>query len=94
MIITKMHLSRRFVLRGIGAALALPVLDSMVPASVLVWAPVLFTNSRVPTTVRPSLLRTETRLETNTCIDWSPLVSVYAAPQLAALSLAEPTSVG
>jgi Protein of unknown function (DUF1552) len=31
-IITKMHLSRRFVLRGIGAALALPALDSMVPA--------------------------------------------------------------
>ena len=27
-----MHLSRRFVLRGMGAALALPVLDSMVPA--------------------------------------------------------------
>ncbi len=32
MIITKMHLSRRLVLRGLGAALALPVLDSMVPA--------------------------------------------------------------
>ena len=32
MIITKMHLSRRFVLRGLGAALALPVLDCMVPA--------------------------------------------------------------
>jgi hypothetical protein len=31
-IITKMHLSRRFVLRGLGAALALPVLDGMVPA--------------------------------------------------------------
>src|SRR5687767_9988471 len=31
-IITKMHLSRRLVLRGMGAALALPVLDSMVPA--------------------------------------------------------------
>jgi hypothetical protein len=31
-IITKMRLSRRFVLRGLGAALALPVLDSMVPA--------------------------------------------------------------
>jgi hypothetical protein len=27
-----MHLSRRFVLRGMGAVLALPVLDSMVPA--------------------------------------------------------------
>ena len=32
MIITKMHLSRRFVLRGLGATLALPLLDSMVPA--------------------------------------------------------------
>ena len=32
MIITKTHISRRFVLRGLGAALALPVLDSMVPA--------------------------------------------------------------
>jgi Protein of unknown function (DUF1552) len=31
-IITKMHISRRFVLRGLGAALALPVLDSMIPA--------------------------------------------------------------
>jgi hypothetical protein len=31
-IITKMHLSRRTLLRGLGAALALPVLDSMVPA--------------------------------------------------------------
>jgi hypothetical protein len=31
-IITKMHISRRFMLRGLGAALALPVLDSMVPA--------------------------------------------------------------
>jgi hypothetical protein len=32
MIITKMHLSRRTVLRGFGATLALPLLDSMVPA--------------------------------------------------------------
>ena len=32
MFITKMHLSRRTVLRGIGASLALPLLDSMVPA--------------------------------------------------------------
>ena len=32
MIITKMHISRRTVLRGLGAALALPLLDSMVPA--------------------------------------------------------------
>ena len=32
MIITKTHLSRRTVLRGLGATLALPLLDAMVPA--------------------------------------------------------------
>jgi len=32
MFITKMHLPRRTVLRGLGASLALPLLDSMVPA--------------------------------------------------------------
>ena len=32
MIITKKHLSRRTVLRGLGASLALPLLDGMVPA--------------------------------------------------------------
>lgn len=32
MIVTKKHLSRRTVLRGAGAALALPLLDGMVPA--------------------------------------------------------------
>jgi len=32
MIVTKKHLSRRTILRGVGAALALPILDSMTPA--------------------------------------------------------------
>src|SRR5262245_52038196 len=32
MFITKKHISRRTVLRGAGVALALPLLDSMVPA--------------------------------------------------------------
>ena len=32
MFITKKHLSRRTFLRGVGATLALPLLDSMVPA--------------------------------------------------------------
>ena len=32
MIITKMHVSRRTLLKGLGASLALPLLDSMVPA--------------------------------------------------------------
>ena len=34
MFITKKHISRRTVLRGAGAAVALPLLDAMVPASV------------------------------------------------------------
>ena len=32
MIVTRKHISRRFLLRGMGAAVALPVLDSMLPA--------------------------------------------------------------
>ena len=32
MFITKKYLSRRTVLRGMGVSLALPLLDSMVPA--------------------------------------------------------------
>src|SRR5260221_1363841 len=32
MIVTKKHLSRRAVLRGVGATIALPLLDGMVPA--------------------------------------------------------------
>ena len=33
MFITKKHISRRTVLRGAGAALALPFLESMLPAA-------------------------------------------------------------
>ena len=32
MFITKKHLSRRTVLRGVGATIALPLLDAMIPA--------------------------------------------------------------
>ena len=32
MVVRKLHLSRRTVLKGVGAALALPFLDAMVPA--------------------------------------------------------------
>ncbi len=32
MFITKMHIPRRRVLRGLGATVALPLLDGMVPA--------------------------------------------------------------
>ena len=32
MFVTKKHLTRRSVLRGVGTALALPLLDAMIPA--------------------------------------------------------------
>ena len=32
MFISKLHISRRTMLRGLGATIALPLLDSMVPA--------------------------------------------------------------
>ena len=35
MFLTKKHISRRTVLRGAGATLALPLLDAMVPAATL-----------------------------------------------------------
>ena len=35
MFITKKHIPRRTILRGIGVSLALPLLDSMVPARTL-----------------------------------------------------------
>ena len=33
MFITKKHISRRTVLKGAGAAIALPLLDAMIPAT-------------------------------------------------------------
>ena len=36
--LTKKHLSRRTVLRGTGVALALPLLDAMVPATCVEWS--------------------------------------------------------
>ena len=33
MFVTRKHLSRRTLLRGAGAAIALPLLDSMIPAA-------------------------------------------------------------
>ncbi len=39
MLITRKHLPRRTVLRGLGAALALPLLDGMVPADIRLRTP-------------------------------------------------------
>jgi hypothetical protein len=36
MFITKKHISRRAMLRGAGVALALPLLDSMIPAQTVI----------------------------------------------------------
>jgi hypothetical protein len=45
--LTKRHLSRRTVLRGAGAALALPLLESMIPAGVLRAAPAALPRPRL-----------------------------------------------
>ena len=52
MYITKKHLSRRTVLRGMGVSMTLPLLDAMVPARTL-WAQtaqsVSYTHLTLPT---------------------------------------------
>jgi Protein of unknown function (DUF1552) len=45
--ITKRHLSRRTVIRGVGSALALPLLDAMVPAQTLLRKTVAAPRSRL-----------------------------------------------
>jgi hypothetical protein len=47
MFITKKHLSRRAVLRGAGAAIALPLLDSMIPAATALAATAAKPKSRL-----------------------------------------------
>lgn len=47
MFISKKHLSRRFVLQGAGAAIALPLLDAMIPASTALAQTAAAKNSRL-----------------------------------------------
>src|SRR5271169_3802254 len=47
MVITKKYLSRRTVLRGMGVSLALPLLDSMVPAQTPVHKTAAATKTRL-----------------------------------------------
>ena len=55
MIITKKALPRRTSLRGAGAALALPLLDAMIPSlTVAADTPALFTGRRARRARRPA----------------------------------------
>jgi len=47
MLITRKHLSRRTVLRGLGVSLGLPLLDSMVPAQTPLWKTVASPRTRL-----------------------------------------------
>ena len=49
--LTKKHLSRRTFLRGAGAAIALPLLDAMVPARALARQSAALTTTRSPSLV-------------------------------------------
>jgi hypothetical protein len=63
MIVTKKALSRRTVLRGMGATLALPLLDSMVPA----FTPIVKTAANAPLRLAVSYLPNGVNMST-----WTP----------------------
>lgn len=83
MIITKKHLSRRAMLRGAGTALALPLLDAMIPAATA-WAqtaavpPPRFFGGFVPHGAAPGywVPKTEGKLEAELPFMWKPLESL------------------
>src|SRR3954464_5443467 len=53
MFITKKHLSRRTVLQGVGAVIALPLLDAMIPASTALAATAAAPKPRIGFTYFP-----------------------------------------
>jgi len=69
---TKKHISRRAVLRGAGVAMALPLLDSMIPAQTPEKkAPTRFTGIFVPHGMAPGFWVPE---KTGTGFDFSPIM--------------------
>jgi Protein of unknown function (DUF1552) len=80
MFLTKKHMSRRTVLRGAGTALALPLLDAMVPAGVALAQTAAKPKARfvgcfVPHGMAPGywVPATEGRLDTVLPFNWKPL---------------------
>jgi len=80
MFITKKHISRRTVLRGAGAALALPLLDAMIPASTALAQTAAtpkprFVGCFVPHGMAPGywVPSTEGPLEATLPFNWKPL---------------------
>jgi hypothetical protein len=80
MFITKKHLSRRTVLRGAGATLALPLLDAMIPASTALAQTAAtpkprFVGCFVPHGMAPGywVPATEGALDTTLPFNWKPL---------------------
>jgi hypothetical protein len=80
MFLTKKHLSRRTVLRGAGATLALPLLDAMIPASTALAQTAAtpkprFVGCFVPHGMAPGywVPATEGALDTTLPFNWKPL---------------------
>ena len=81
MFITKKHISRRTVLRGAGATLALPLLDAMVPAATALAQTAAtpkprFVGCFVPHGMAPGLLgarQSEGALDAELPFNWKPL---------------------
>ena len=78
--ITKKHMSRRTILRGAGATLALPLLDAMIPASTALAQTAAtpkprFVGCFVPHGMAPGywVPKTEGKLEATLPFNWKPL---------------------
>ena len=61
--ITKTHLSRRTFLNGVGVTLALPLLESMIPAATVLGQTVAKPRTQRHSTARPSICTTKKQLE-------------------------------
>ena len=79
MIITKKHLSRRTILRGIGASLALPMLDSMMPAlSAVARTPGLRRRMAVVYTPNGMMMPNWTPRDAGQSFEFSPILQALA----------------
>jgi hypothetical protein len=77
MFISKKHISRRTILKGAGATLALPLLDSMIPAATALAQTAAnptprFVGCFVPHGMAPLRLRRSATTRTS-CCNWKPL---------------------
>jgi hypothetical protein len=82
MFITKKHISRRTVLRGAGAAIALPLLDAMIPAATALAQTAAKPTPRMGFVYFPhgAIMKAWSPLETGTAYTPSPILAAGPVP--------------